>query len=73
MQLPPRPPPLPGIRNSVGFDWHPDTNKFFFTDNGRDQIGGTDKSITDDSPDCELNYASTKGAVGGRGAGCRSS
>lgn len=39
-----------GIRNSVGFDWHPVTKKLYFTDNGRDMMG-------DDMPECELNYA----------------
>lgn len=28
-----------GIRNTVGFDWHPESNKLYFTDNGRDQLG----------------------------------
>jgi glucose/arabinose dehydrogenase len=37
-----------GVRNSVGFDWHPDTHEFWFTDNGRDLLG-------DDVPDDELN------------------
>ncbi len=37
-----------GVRNSVGFDFHPVSKKFFFTDNGRDWMG-------DDSPSCELN------------------
>jgi glucose/arabinose dehydrogenase len=37
-----------GVRNSVGFDWHPQTNKMYFGDNGRDWLG-------DDSPSCELN------------------
>ena len=37
-----------GVRNSVGFDWHPKTNKMYFGDNGRDWLG-------DDSPSCELN------------------
>jgi glucose/arabinose dehydrogenase len=37
-----------GVRNSVGFDWHPDTQDFYFTDNGRDMLG-------DDIPPCELN------------------
>src|SRR6056300_2043442 len=32
-----------GVRNSVGFDFHPVTKKLFFTDNGRDWLG-------DDSP-----------------------
>lgn len=39
-----------GIRNSVGFDWHPVTKELWFTDNGRDNMG-------DDVPECELNYA----------------
>ena len=37
-----------GVRNSVGFDFHPVSKKLFFTDNGRDWLG-------DDSPSCELN------------------
>lgn len=28
--------PAPGIRNTVGFDFHPDTGQLVFTDNGRD-------------------------------------
>lgn len=28
-----------GIRNTVGFDWHPQTNQLWFTDNGRDLLG----------------------------------
>lgn len=43
-----------GVRNSVGFDWNPDTKKMWFTDNGRDLLG-------DDVPFCELNYAPEKG------------
>ncbi|MDB9908770.1 PQQ-dependent sugar dehydrogenase [Gammaproteobacteria bacterium] len=43
-----------GVRNSVGFDFHPDTNKLFFTDNGRDWLG-------DDSPSCELNRVDIDG------------
>jgi glucose/arabinose dehydrogenase len=43
-----------GVRNSVGFDWHPETNEMWFTDNGRDWMG-------DDSPPDELNRASAKG------------
>lgn len=43
-----------GVRNSVGFAWHPDTKELWFTDNGRDQLG-------DDVPNCELNYAPQKG------------
>jgi glucose/arabinose dehydrogenase len=37
-----------GVRNSVGFTWQPKTNTFWFTDNGRDEMG-------DNVPDCELN------------------
>ncbi len=43
-----------GIRNTVGFDWHPDTHELWFTDNGRDWMG-------DNSPPDELNYAPQKG------------
>ncbi len=39
-----------GIRNTVGFDWHPETGKLWFTDNGRDMMG-------DDIPPDELNIA----------------
>lgn len=37
-----------GIRNTVGFDWHPTNNELWFTDNGRDNMG-------DDAPNDELN------------------
>lgn len=43
-----------GIRNSVGFDWHPETDELWFTDNGRDWMG-------DDRPPDELNRAALKG------------
>jgi glucose/arabinose dehydrogenase len=43
-----------GVRNSVGFDFHPITKKLFFTDNGRDWLG-------DDSPSCELNRVDSDG------------
>lgn len=43
-----------GIRNTVGFTWHPETNDLYFTDNGRDNMG-------DDVPPCELNRATEKG------------
>jgi glucose/arabinose dehydrogenase len=39
-----------GIRNTVGFDWHPETKELWFTDNGRDWLG-------DDLPADELNHA----------------
>lgn len=37
-----------GIRNTVGFDWHPETGELWFTDNGADKLG-------DDIPPDELN------------------
>ncbi|MEL0239129.1 MAG: PQQ-dependent sugar dehydrogenase, partial [Gammaproteobacteria bacterium] len=37
-----------GVRNSVGFDFHPDSEELYFGDNGRDWLG-------DDEPSCELN------------------
>ncbi len=43
-----------GIRNTVGFTWHPETNHLWFTDNGRDQLG-------DDVPNDELNGAPQAG------------
>ncbi|MDD5269199.1 MAG: sorbosone dehydrogenase family protein [Methylococcales bacterium] len=43
-----------GIRNTVGFDWQPETNALFFSDNGRDYLG-------DDTPPEELNQWSEKG------------
>jgi glucose/arabinose dehydrogenase len=39
-----------GVRNTVGFTWHPTTGDLWFTDNGRDMLG-------DDIPACELNRA----------------
>ncbi len=47
-----------GVRNSVGFDWHPITKKMYFTDNGRDWLG-------DDSPSCELNVINKEGSFYG--------
>lgn len=43
-----------GVRNSVGFDWDPETKELWFTDNGRDWLG-------DDLPPDELNHAPVKG------------
>ena len=43
-----------GVRNSVGFDWHPETKQLWFTDNGRDMLG-------DDLPSDELNHAAKAG------------
>ncbi len=39
-----------GVRNTVGFDWHPITKELWFTDNGRDMLG-------DSLPKEELNCA----------------
>ena len=47
-----------GVRNSVGFDWHPVTNKMYFSDNGRDWLG-------DNSPSCELNVVDKEGSFYG--------
>ena len=43
-----------GVRNSVGFTWHPETGELWFTDNGRDLLG-------DDIPPGELNRAPRNG------------
>ncbi len=43
-----------GVRNSVGFDWHPKTGEMFFTDNGGDGMG-------DDVPSDELNNVTAPG------------
>jgi glucose/arabinose dehydrogenase len=43
-----------GVRNTVGFTWHPTTKQLWFTDNGRDMLG-------DDTPNCELNVAPQAG------------
>lgn len=43
-----------GIRNTVGFDWQPETKDLWFTDNGRDMLG-------DDTPPDELNRAPQAG------------
>ncbi|WP_029895348.1 PQQ-dependent sugar dehydrogenase [Desulfohalovibrio reitneri] len=43
-----------GIRNTVGFDWNPDTGVLWFTDNGRDWLG-------DERPPDELNRAAEAG------------
>jgi glucose/arabinose dehydrogenase len=43
-----------GIRNSVGFDWHPRTGELWFTSNGRDLLG-------DDVPPDTLNRAPRAG------------
>jgi glucose/arabinose dehydrogenase len=43
-----------GVRNSVGFDWHPKTGELWFTDHGRDWMG-------DNGPSDELNRVSSPG------------
>ena len=43
-----------GVRNSVGFDWHPQTHELWFTDNGRDELGN-------DLPPDELDHAPRAG------------
>ncbi|MBT9189197.1 PQQ-dependent sugar dehydrogenase [Zobellia russellii] len=43
-----------GVRNTVGFTWHPETKEMYFTDNGRDMMG-------DDIPPCELNRVTEAG------------
>lgn len=43
-----------GIRNTVGFDWQPETHFLYFTENGRDHLG-------DDTPPDELNKWTQKG------------
>ncbi|MES2626741.1 MAG: PQQ-dependent sugar dehydrogenase [Pseudomonadota bacterium] len=43
-----------GVRNSVGFDWHPVTGELWFSDNGRDLLG-------DNIPPEELNNVTEAG------------
>lgn len=43
-----------GIRNSVGFDWHPQTRELWFTENGQDGLGL-------ERPNDELNRVSKAG------------
>jgi glucose/arabinose dehydrogenase len=43
-----------GVRNSVGFDWHPVTKQLYFTDNGRDWL-------SEDLPEDELNRVTKSG------------
>ncbi len=44
-----------GVRNSVGFDWHPKTKQLWFTDHGRDWMGNN-------GPQDELNRLTKPGA-----------
>jgi len=44
-----------GVRNTVGFTWHPQTQELWFTDNGRDWLG-------DNLPPDELNRLPEPGA-----------
>jgi mono/diheme cytochrome c family protein len=46
-----------GLRNAVGFDWRPNSDDLFATDNGRDFLG-------DDLPPCELNQVVKGGFYG---------
>ncbi len=43
-----------GVRNSVGFDWHPRSGELWFGDNGRDLLG-------DDQPPDEINRVTRPG------------
>ena len=43
-----------GVRNTVGFDWHPETKELWFTDNGRDWM-------SEDVPQEELNRVTEPG------------
>jgi len=43
-----------GVRNSVGFDWHPVTKELYFTDNGRDWL-------SEELPHDELNRVTKMG------------
>ena len=43
-----------GVRNTVGFDWHPETGDLWFTNNGRDRLG-------DDTPGDTLHHAPERG------------
>jgi glucose/arabinose dehydrogenase len=43
-----------GVRNTLGFDWHPQTRELWFTENGADEMG-------DDIPADELNVVTAPG------------
>ncbi len=46
-----------GLRNTVGFDWHPGTRRLYGVENGRDWLG-------DDFPPDELNQITQNGFYG---------
>jgi len=46
-----------GLRNTVGFDWHPDSGRLYGADNGRDWLG-------DDNPPEEINEIKQGGFYG---------
>ncbi|EMR03469.1 PQQ-dependent sugar dehydrogenase [Cesiribacter andamanensis] len=61
-----------GVRNTVGFDWHPQSRELWFTDNGGDNLGTLMANAgklpeeqaleyTDNNPPCELNRAPKQG------------
>lgn len=61
-----------GIRNTVGFDWHPENKDLWFTDNGGDNLGSRmadagkipeaeATSYTDSLPPCEINHVTALG------------
>jgi glucose/arabinose dehydrogenase len=43
-----------GVRNTVGFTWHPTNQQLWFSENGRDLLG-------DDRPPCEINKVTELG------------
>ena len=46
-----------GIRNSVGFDFHPETAELWFTNNGRDNLGDEHPPDTlNHAPEAELHF-----------------
>ena len=46
-----------GVRNSVGFDWHPETGDLWFTSNGRDRLGDTSPGDTlNHAPDPDMHF-----------------
>ena len=53
-----------GVRNTVGFDWNPETKQLYFTDNGRDWM-------SEDVPEDELNRVTKKGEHFGAPYCCR--